>query len=383
MSKTGAKPLRFLPSALALGREALATRDSRRQTRSAQFANRLAAVGDDGMGAAFVVGPLGAEVDLQVAEDGGGDVGWDDAAFLQIGAFVVGAADDLAVRQSAACDDDRHAVGPVRAAAGGGDLGRAAEFAHHQDQRAVEQAAAFEIGDESVEAAVDAGEEGLEALEETAPDDVVAVIVEDAEAAADDHEGDACLDQPAGQKGLFAEAVAAVGVADSVGLPLDFDGFSGLAGEDHVEGLAVVLIEPGHRVAGIQLAPQAVELAPQSVAILGARDAHPFGHVEAADEVGFANGVVGGAQVARAPNIGIPQRIVGFGHADEGRHLAIVGSAELGGEGTHRGIASLQRAGETGLQILKRLRVARLHHGTVMIVAVAAIDRTDVRPAGP
>src|ERR1700722_5587246 len=166
-------------------------KDELDQTRSAQSANRLAAVGDDWMGAAFVVCPLGVEVDFEVAEDGGGDVGWDYAAVLQIGSFVVGAADDLAVRQSAAGDNDRHAVRPMRAAACGGDLGRAAEFAHHQDQRAVEEAAALEVGDEGVQAAVDAGEQGLQALEETAPDDVVAVVVEDAEAAADDHEGDA------------------------------------------------------------------------------------------------------------------------------------------------------------------------------------------------
>ena len=138
------------------------------------------------------------------------------------------------------------------AAAGGGDLGRAAEFAHHQDQRAVEQSTAFEIRDEGVEAAVHAGEQGLEALEEAAPDHVVAVNVEDAEAAADDDERDAGLDEAAGQQGLFAEAVAAVGVADAVGLAVDFDRFAGLAGEDHVEGLAIVLIEAGHRVAGVE-----------------------------------------------------------------------------------------------------------------------------------
>src|SRR5262245_45379861 len=109
----------------------------------------------------------------------------------------------------------------MRTAAGAGDFRRTAELAEHQHQRAIQQASRLKIANQRVKTAVDAGKQRLERFAEPSPDDVVPMIIEDAKAAADHHERHPGLNQPPREQGLFAKAVASVGVAESLGLLLD------------------------------------------------------------------------------------------------------------------------------------------------------------------
>ena len=56
------------------------------------------------------------------------------------------------------------------------------------------------------------------------------------------------LDQPPGEQGPLAEAVAAVGVADLVGLAVDVERLLGRVRRDQVVALAIVLVEAADRV---------------------------------------------------------------------------------------------------------------------------------------
>src|SRR5262249_28758353 len=83
----------------------------------AQLWDRSAAIGHDRLGSALRVGPLGAEVDAQVAEDGGSQVGRRDASIFYVATLSVRAAYHLAMSQTAAGYEHRHAIGPVLATA--------------------------------------------------------------------------------------------------------------------------------------------------------------------------------------------------------------------------------------------------------------------------
>ena len=85
------------------------------------------------------------EVDAKVGEDRGGEVLRGNLAVQDRVALAIGGADDLTVTEAAAGENQRHHVGPVVAAGVAVDDGGAAEFAHHQDQRLVEQSALFEV----------------------------------------------------------------------------------------------------------------------------------------------------------------------------------------------------------------------------------------------
>ena len=99
-----------------------------------QSPNRSPALGYNRLRPALAVGPVGVQVDAQVAIDGGTDVGGGDAAGPDLAAAGVGAADHLAVAEAAACHQDGHATEPVFAAAGAPlrKLRRSAKLAHHQ-----------------------------------------------------------------------------------------------------------------------------------------------------------------------------------------------------------------------------------------------------------
>ena len=207
------------------------------------------------------------------------------------------------------------------------------------------------------------------------------MIVKDAEAAAHHHERHAGLDQPPGQQRLFAEAIAAVGVPQPVRLLLDLQGRTRFAGQDHRQRLPSVMVHPLHRPADVQVAPQSIELHAQRVAVLGTGHVHARRQFQPADQVSLGNRLVLGPQMAGAPHVGMPKRVGRVGHADEGRHLRVVGPAKAGGESAHRRIAPHERAGRGGFQVLPSRGVAGLHHGGMMIDAIAAIDRADHRHA--
>src|SRR5260370_35003757 len=110
------------------------------------------------------VGPVDAEGGI----DGRFDVlGLDVAAARPAwveggGAGVVGGADRAAAFDACAGESDRH-LQPVIAAAGRSDLAdRATELAHHDDQRTVELAAGFEVGEQRSNAVVKLFTHGLE-----------------------------------------------------------------------------------------------------------------------------------------------------------------------------------------------------------------------------
>ena len=74
--------------------------------RSAELGNGPAAIADDRLRSTLEIGPMGAEVDLEMAEHGGRDIGGDHATVSDVISLVVRAADDLTVRHSSAGDQD-------------------------------------------------------------------------------------------------------------------------------------------------------------------------------------------------------------------------------------------------------------------------------------
>src|SRR5262249_8030503 len=147
---------------------------------------------------ALRVVPGGVEVDAQVAEDCGGQVGRPDAPVLDVVAFAVGAANDLAAGQTTAGQQHRHAVGPVVPARVLVDYWPPAKLAQHQDQRCIQQPAGVQVVDQGVNDAIDARQERLESLDDAAPFHVVAVVIEVAPGTADKDKGDPGLDQASG-----------------------------------------------------------------------------------------------------------------------------------------------------------------------------------------
>ena len=67
-------------------------------------------------------------------ESGGVDIGWGDGALQRDGADGVRGSDYLAALNSSSSQNDAVTAGPVIAAAVLVDLGRAAEFAHPDDE---------------------------------------------------------------------------------------------------------------------------------------------------------------------------------------------------------------------------------------------------------
>src|SRR5436190_2605864 len=74
-----------------------------------------AVVGDDRLGAALRVGPLGVQVDAQVVVHRGSEVGGGHARVFHLASPGVGAADHLAAGEAASGYQHGHAAGPVLA----------------------------------------------------------------------------------------------------------------------------------------------------------------------------------------------------------------------------------------------------------------------------
>src|SRR5207247_134633 len=135
---------------------------------------------------------LAVVVDAQRAADRGHEVEGGDRPFDDGGGLGVGAADDLAAADAGA----RHHAAPrtriviaARLGAAGVDPWRAAELAHPDDQRVVEQPAVLQILDQAAHGRIDLAGELADAFE------VVLVRVPAAEGDLD--ELDAGLDQAA------------------------------------------------------------------------------------------------------------------------------------------------------------------------------------------
>ena len=78
-----------------------------------------------------------------------------NAAAGDVIAFAVGAADDAAVVESTAGHHHGHHTCPVSAAGSLCHHGGTSEFAHHQNQRIIEQSALLKICDDSIQCAID------------------------------------------------------------------------------------------------------------------------------------------------------------------------------------------------------------------------------------
>ncbi|GIW85995.1 MAG: hypothetical protein KatS3mg108_0319 [Isosphaeraceae bacterium] len=145
-------------------------------------------------------------------------------------------------------------------AGGAGDLadfGGAAELADGQDQGFVEEAAGVEVVEESGEAAVEHGEDGLFEQGEVLAVGVPGLV--EASAGADGDDADAGFDEAASQEEALAEVgqtaeltglagagvvgVEAVAEADRVGFLGEVEGAACGGAGDQVEGSAVVFAE--------------------------------------------------------------------------------------------------------------------------------------------
>src|SRR5207247_1424341 len=93
-------------------------------------------------------------IDAEAVKQRGREVLRADRIRSGIGADVVGGAVDAAAADAAAGDDGTEAVGPVVAAAVDVESRRAAELAHHDHERFIEQAALGEVFDERGERGV-------------------------------------------------------------------------------------------------------------------------------------------------------------------------------------------------------------------------------------
>ena len=86
--------------------------------------------GNDGSRAALRVNPLGILIDPEMVKDRGREVGWPDSPAFDVVTFSIGAADDLTMAQTAACDDHGHLALPVVSTRLGVDYRAPAELTH-------------------------------------------------------------------------------------------------------------------------------------------------------------------------------------------------------------------------------------------------------------
>src|SRR5690349_18334658 len=97
----------------------------------------------------------GVGVDAEVVVDGGGDVLGADGAVDDVLAAGAAAADGLAEAQAAAGEEDAEGVAPVVAAGVAVHARGAAEFAHDDDEGALELAALDQVFDQGGDGGVE------------------------------------------------------------------------------------------------------------------------------------------------------------------------------------------------------------------------------------
>ena len=250
------------------------------------------------------------------------------------------------------------------------DRGAAAKLAHHEDQRAVEQAAIFEVGDDGVQCAVHAGQQGSQAFFDAAPFHLIAMMIKVTPGTADGHEGGTSLHQAACQQRLFAQAVAAIAVTHGGGFGIEIEGALRVARHEHLIGLLRVAVRRGDLRIAIHAALPVVHLRQQFAPIAQAIHREPGGELEPPGQVLAAHRFKVAAQVPRTPDVR-HERI-------RQRHIAgntrRIRPAKLGGDGPHRrpAAAIAPIIGAPGQ------RVAGLH-GDGRMIARRAIDRADQR----
>src|SRR5262249_33887599 len=142
--------------------------------------------------------------------------------------FVIGAAKDCAAGDAGASHDHKTGAGPVIAAASGVDLGGAAEVGLPDNERVVQNASFFQVGQQLGESLVDGrNQSGLERSE--------VVLVRVPTAVGDGDETDARLKQAASEQAALTELVAAVTIAELFVFLVDLESTLGFGGGDHVQ----------------------------------------------------------------------------------------------------------------------------------------------------
>src|SRR5262245_31189314 len=172
--------------------------------------------------------------DTETGEDGGPQVGRAEVPVDRPLAAPVGGADRTAPLDPAAGEQGRVTLAVVLAAGAVVDLGRAAELAHRDDQRRVEQAAPVQVLEQGRQGAVEHPAVAVLHDGEVAVVHIpaaVAVILDrlDMAAPVDLDEGLARLDQPAGDQAALAERMRAVSLPDGGRFPPEVEGREALA----------------------------------------------------------------------------------------------------------------------------------------------------------
>ena len=98
----------------------------------------------------------------------------------------------------------------------------------------VQQPALLEVVNQGEKSPVDIGQDRRQTLFDAAPVNVIAMMIEIAPGAADQHESHARLDQAAGQDRLFADAVASVGNSRRFRFATHVEGTFDLAPQHHL-----------------------------------------------------------------------------------------------------------------------------------------------------
>ncbi len=310
--------------------------------------DRAGDVGQAVLAAVVEVGEAGV-FEAEEVEDRGVQVVDVHAVGFGAEADGVGGAEEGAPLDAAAGEPGGEAVGVVVAAGAALGHGHAAELAAPDDEGAVEQAAAFQVGEQGGDGLV-----GLGAHGGVVGFDVVVRVPAGEVAGVELNEADPALDEAAGEEASGAEVggdgvVEAVEAAGGGGLAGEVDGLGG--GGLHPVGEFVRLdaggevgvVGAGFEVAGVEGADEV-----EHPALFGASQG-ALGGPEV--EQGIIAGSDDGPLVARreeavAVGGGAPfEAAGGVGHDDEGGEIAILGSQSVADPRAEAGPTHEDRAG--------------------------------------
>ena len=312
------------------------------------------------------------ERDVEIA-----DMGF---AFDGCHAEFVGGADGVASIAAATGEPDGHGVGVVVATIGSAAahavVGCASEFAAPDDERAVQEAALFEVGDERGDGLVHAAHEvAVGTLD---------VVVAVPGAVVELHEAHAFLDELAGEQAFAAKGIGGV-VADAVeflGLRVFFGEVERLGHlQLHAEGEFVVIHARGEFVVagmlrgvrGVEFRDEVEVLALTCFADAGRRREIENGRAFRAQR----RALVVRGQVAVAPVRGTSLRIAHLGQHDEAGQVLIERTEAIVHPRADAGIAAEAVA---AVHLIHRGRMVHAVHGATAEEAEIIRDLGEMRP---
>jgi len=234
------------------------------------------------------------EVDAEVLEDGGGEVGRADGFISDVATVGGGGAVDLASADTSTGDEGGEGVGPVVATGDGGrivldelaDLGCAAEFTDDRDESVFEESPIVEVGEEGGEGAV---EDGAEDVFEFGKVVVVGVPLRGRFVEAgfifpiDGDEGDAGFDEASGEEEALSELGEAVTGTVFLRFGLKIEGGGDCVAFEEFEGLLGMIFEGADARIG-EVAKRGLDFGEKRVPIL---EAGFFGIVHESEALHF------------------------------------------------------------------------------------------------